>query len=208
MKFARFTFFVLFAFFAVSCGKVKALKSMGENLSNITETAKTYEGMQNAEEAYDAARFTMSEGEVRDFYRAVERLMKKHPTVHFEIPYGSAVEAMEAGINLKKTIESETDYGFEKFNEAALAIFAVRTQGIGSEFVSAVESSRSELENFDVEELEGLDDEQRAAIEASIEAQQADLENVASEIDTEEMQKIREHYDMVMRVRSEFVIPD
>jgi vacuolar-type H+-ATPase subunit I/STV1 len=115
---------------------------------------------------------------------------------------------MEAGINLKETIESETKYDFDGFNRAALAIFAVRTQGIGSEVASSIKESKIELEGFDVEALEGLDEEQRAEIEASLQDQTADLETVDEEINTEEMQKIREHYDMIMRVRSEFAIPD
>ncbi len=206
MKFARVAVIVLLVILAVSCSKIKALKSMGENLSNITETAEAYEEMGNQDESYDPASFDMSEGEVRDFYRAVDRLMKKYPTVHFEIPYSAAVEAMEAGINLKKTIESETSYSFDDFNKAAIAIFAVRTQGIGSVIASSFESSQAELADIDMEELEGLDDEQRAAIEASIEEQQAALADAASEIDTEAMEQVREQYDMVMRVRSEFPV--
>lgn len=211
MKLMRLAIIGLIVFMvldSVSCGKIKQLKSMGENLSNITETAKAYESLEEGDSAYDPANFSLSESEVRKFYGAVAKLMKKHPTVHFEIPYGSAVEAMDAGINLKETIESETQYDFGEFNETALAIFAVRTQGIGSEVASSIKDSKIELEEFDADSLEGLDEEQRAEIEASLEEQTADLAAFDAEINTDEMRKIREHYDMIMRVRSEFELGD
>lgn len=208
MKFARYAFLVLLVFVFFSCSKIKEMKSIGENLSNITETAKAFDGMVNSDEEYDLSKFSMSEDDVRKFYRAVERLMKKYPSVHFEIPYGSAAEAMKEGINLKKTIEAETDYDFDEFNQAALSIFAVRTRGIGSEYAAAIDSSQKDLEGFDAERIEGLDDEERAAVDESVRDGLAEVEGISAELDGEEMVKIRENYDMINRVRAEFDIPE
>lgn len=187
------------------CSKIKEIKSLGENLSNMAETAKSFESVEGNEADFDPANFAMSEGEVRDFYRAVEALSKKHPDVYFEVPYSALIQAMETGVNLKKVVEAETKYSFEDFNRISTVLLAVRMQGLGTELLSGLDEGLAELDNID---LSGLEGEEKEAAEAELAQTRKEMAEARTELDSDEMKKLTAAHDMVTRVRGEFDLPE
>lgn len=189
----------------VGCNKIKEVKTLGDNLSNLAESAKSFESIGMNEESADPVEFSMSEDEVRDFYSAVEDLSKKYPDVYFEVPYSALVQAMDEGINLKKVVEAETKYSFDDFNKTSTVLLAIRTQGIGSDILAGIDEGFTELDGID---LSGLEGEDKAAAEAKLAETRKEMEEAQSELDSDEMKKITTAYDMIMRVRSEFDLPE
>ena len=189
----------------VGCSKIKEIKSLGENLANMAETASSFESIEDNNGDFDPANFDLSEGEVRDFYRAVDALTKKHPDVYFEVPYSALIQAMETGINLKKVIEAETKYSFEDFNRISTVLLAVRMQGLGTDLLAGIDEGLAELDTIDLSELEG---EEKEAAESKLAETRKEMAAARSELDSDEMKKLAAANKMVTRVRAEFNLPE
>lgn len=205
MKNVAIYLFVIASMTLVGCSKIKEIKSLGENLANMAETASSFESIEDNKGDFDPANFDMSEAEVRDFYRAVDALTKKYPDVYFEVPYSALIQAMETGINLKKVIEAETKYSFEEFNRISTVLIAVRMQGLGTDLLAGIDEGLAELDTIDLSELEG---EEREAAEAKLAETRKEMAAARSELDSDEMKKLAAANKMVTRVRAEFNLPE
>lgn len=177
------------------CGRVKQAAQMAKSVSDMAGDVIDEETSDIDWENYD-----LKEKDVRKFYTGVKALEEKYPDVVFEVAMTAAVQAMGEGINLKKTVEKETDMTFSEYSGLSTALMLVQTEAAGLQFTEemadAMEQGLAQIDELEDSEL--TEEEMQA-----IEEQRQSLAEARAEMDSPEFQARKEKAEMVMRVREE-----
>jgi len=177
------------------CGRVKQAAQMAKSVSDMAENVIDEETSEIDWENYD-----LKENDVRKFYTGVKALEEKYPDVGFEVAMLAAVMAMGEGINLKKTVEKETDMTFDEYSGLSTALMLVQTEAAGLQFTEemadAMEQGLAQVD--ELEDLELTEEEMQ-----TIEEQRRSLAEARAEMESPEFQAKKEKAEMVMRIREE-----
>jgi|GEM_PF-1700887 len=177
------------------CGRVKQAAQMAKSVSDMAGDVIDEETSDIDWENYD-----LKEKDVRKFYTGVKSLEEKYPDVVFEVAMTAAVQAMGEGINLKKTVEKETDMTFSEYSGLSTALMLVQTEAAGLQFTEemtdAMEQGLAQIDELEDSEL--TEEEMQA-----IEEQRQSLAEARAEMESPEFQARKEKAEMVMRVREE-----
>jgi hypothetical protein len=184
------------------CGRVKQAAQMAKNVADIAEAGgQMAEDVINGETSeVDWENYDLKENDVRKFYTGVKALQEKYPDVGFEVAMTAAVQAMGEGINLKKTVEKETDMTFDEYSGLSTALMLVQTEAAGLQFTEEMADAMEQgLAQIDELEDSELTEEQMQ----SIEEQRQSLAEARAEMESPEFQAKKEKAEMVMRIREE-----
>jgi len=205
----QFFTLLIFSLVLTSCGKIREaqqafseLSEMARAVQNVTET---YADMDFENLEVDATNLT--EKQMRDYYQGVMALSSKYPDIEFQNPPIAAFQAQTKEMDLKAMVAQETNMSFDEYNAYSMQILTVMTQGaLGAsahEFSDALDQSIRQLETMDTS---NMSPEQKEALTAQIEAQRSSMSEYQQGISDPEIQKYKDQFQTLMKVRNELGI--